>query len=85
MGENLTQIQDRRFKEQIAEFLKDELKIKTEFNEGAILQSAKINYPGSLNKSQLSMLLYVSNSWNSEFEIKRSGAGIVINFKTNLK
>jgi hypothetical protein len=85
MGETLLQTQNRRFREQLAAILNTgNLKIKTDFNEATILQSAKINYDESINKPQLNAILYLSDSWNSDFDIKRSGAGLVINFKTNI-
>ncbi len=85
MGEILKQTQARRFKEQLANILKvDTKKIKTEFDDRPILKSAKVKYEGTLIKSHLNALLFLSDSWNSELEIKRSGAGMVINFKSNL-
>ncbi len=85
MGENLKQTQNRRFREQVGEILqKGNLKIKCEFDDKAILQSAKINYDEAIDKPQLNAIFYLSDSWNSDFEIKRSGAGLVINFKTNI-
>lgn len=85
MAETLKQTQERRFKEQLAQILKvEEKSIKTDFDNRPILLSAKVKYEGTLIKPHLNALLFLSDSWNSDLEIKRSGAGLVINFKTNL-
>jgi|AntAceMinimDraft_5_1070358.scaffolds.fasta_scaffold329261_1 hypothetical protein len=82
MGETLLQTQNRRFREQIAEILRGEsLKVKVDFDDKIILKSAKINYSEAINKRQFNALFYLSENWDSDFDIKRSGAGLVINFK----
>jgi len=84
MGETLKETQNRRFKEQINEFLNPEFtKVKTQFDENSLLTKAKINHSLSLNKLQLNSLIFTADSWNQDIKLKRSGAGVLIEFNLN--
>lgn len=48
------------------------------------LVKAKVNYKGSLTAKNLDLILGFANIAKQEVEIKRSGTGIVINFKQKL-
>lgn len=72
--------------ENFAELLqleKDQTTIKEKFGQHGLI-SSKINYKGSLSKKQLQLIVGFAENRNQNVTIKRSGAGLVINFKTNI-
>ena len=80
-AQNLKELQTNRFNEQIKEALySNDFTLSMTFSEGIITQ-AKINTCISLKGHSLDALSYLKKSWNfKELELKRSGAGIKIEY-----
>lgn len=77
----MKELQERRFTEQLNEFLPEPFTLKMDIGVDGVLKTAKLNTKEVLNTMQLGMLLHVATTWHLTINLKRSGAGVSILFK----